>query len=348
MEELNANLELTEKPKLASYKALCAKLGFMMCVYFLCRIAAVYVSGLVYGLDEVSPQTAYIAQAIISVMLIYMVPLLVTMILFKSFGFYADGKLKPLYQRPKRLAKILGNFPAMYGLGYGTALLTMLGFFLISRFSGNQTTIERYFDSMSTQGPSDLVSALAMVFMMVIIAPVVEEFWMRGIVYDALTPYGTGAAIVISSILFGLMHGSMEMLFYTTALGFALGYIRYATNSLFVVTILHLIINAVGAGMLLISSLVKIENEQNRWLNTLLNYYQLAMLILIAVGLAAFIRKIPVIRRYKVENAWTEIGGRKKIALFFVSVPVLIMVVLAINEHADNVPLIELIELIRG
>jgi hypothetical protein len=171
---------------------------------------------------------------------------------------------------------------------------------------------------------------------------------MRGIVYDALTPYGTGAAIVISSILFGLMHGSMEMLFYTTALGFALGYIRYATNSLFVVTILHLIINAVGAGMLLISSLVKIENEQNRWLNTLLNYYQLAMLILIAVGLAAFIRKIPVIRRYKVENAWTEIGGRKKIALFFVSVPVLIMVVLAINEHADNVPLIELIELIRG
>ena len=183
---------------------------------------------------------------------------------------------------------------------------------------------------------SNIAYVLMMIFMMVVIAPVVEEFWTRGIMYDALKPYGTGMAIIISSILFGLMHGSLYMLFYATAYGFALGYIRYATDSLFTVTILHAIVNAISATALLLLTLVQITNEESRVVNTVNMIYMLAVLILIIVGIIVFLLKIPAIRKYKIENSWTKIGPWKKTALFFISIPVIFMLVLAFNEITQD------------
>jgi membrane protease YdiL (CAAX protease family) len=334
----------TEKPKIAGYKLVCAKLGFVMCVYFICRIVAGFTIGLIARLDTISETAFHISQGIVMVMLIYMVPLLVAAILFKSFAHYS-GKLKSLYKRPERLAKKLGNFPAMYGLGYGVALLTMLANWLISRFTEETTRVEEYFQPTALEPSVNIAYLIGMVISLVIIAPVFEEFLCRGIIYDALKPYGNGAAIIISSVLFGLMHGSLHMLFYTTALGFALGYVRYATDSLFVVTVLHALLNAVAAGALVAMSLVEITEHENMLVYTFQNIYIFASLVLIVVGITAFIKKIPVIKKYKIENAWNDIGGFKKIALFFVSLPVLLMLVFAFDEHANSMLLEKIIGL---
>jgi len=122
------------------------------------------------------------------------------------------------------------------------------------------------------------------------------------------------------------------MLFYTTAFGLALGYVRYATDSLFIVTILHAIVNSISAGALLLSSLLVQTNEENRLINTMNIIYLLAMLIMIIVGVVVFFSKIPAMRRYKIENTWSDIGPWKKTAWFFASIPVIIMMVLAFNE----------------
>jgi uncharacterized paraquat-inducible protein A len=143
-------------------------------------------------------------------------------------------------------------------------------------------------------------------------------------------------AILISSLLFGFMHGSLSMLFYTTAYGLALGYIRYATNSLLIVTILHAIVNSIGAGALLLSTLMQITNEENRYINTVFIIYAVAFLVLIIVGVVVFLSKIRAMRKYKIENSWTEIGPWKKTALFFISVPVILMMVLAFNEISQG------------
>jgi membrane protease YdiL (CAAX protease family) len=132
------------------------------------------------------------------------------------------------------------------------------------------------------------------------------------------------------------MHGSLYMLFYTTALGFALAYIRYATDSLFVVTILHAFVNSISAGVLLLSSLQEITDRENKIINTVYNLYILGVLILVLVGVIVFIVKIPTIKKYKIDNAWREVGAGKKTALFFLSAPVLAMLVLAFNEHSNN------------
>jgi membrane protease YdiL (CAAX protease family) len=126
------------------------------------------------------------------------------------------------------------------------------------------------------------------------------------------------------------------MLFYATALGFALCYIRYATGSIFVTTVLHAIVNSLAAGMLVVLTLSDMYNQGNKLINTIYSIYILAILILIIIGIFAFFKKIPVIRKYKIDNPWTEIGAGKKTALFLLSVPVLIMLVFAFNEHANN------------
>jgi membrane protease YdiL (CAAX protease family) len=126
------------------------------------------------------------------------------------------------------------------------------------------------------------------------------------------------------------------MLFYTTALGFALGYIRYATDSLLVVTILHAMFNAVAAGFLFLTSLDNITGGINPLIISLNNVYLIGMLALVVLGIIAIIKRIPKIRKYKIENNWTRLGAKRKIATFVISVPVLIMLILTIHEHAGS------------
>jgi len=326
----------SQKLMINSYKIVCAKLGFIMCVFYACRILNGFVADMISGWTDAVGKTAmYIMHVALAVLLIYCVPILITSITFKSFSFY-KGKLRELYKKPRRLSRTLGNFPALYGLGYGTAFLTLVASLLLLKVSGGHSIIEDLFKPTVLESSSDITSVVAMVFVVVVIAPIFEEFWVRGIIFDALKPYGCGMAIIISSVLFGLMHGSLYMLFYTTVIGFALGYIRYATDSVFVTTLLHTAINAVAAGLLLISSLAEITGGESSIVNTIMGIYILAVLILVLIGIIAFIKKIPRIRKYKIENAWTGISPGKKTALFFLSIPVLFMLILAINEHANN------------
>jgi membrane protease YdiL (CAAX protease family) len=324
-----------DKSKLRGYKIVCAKLGLSMCVYFICRFLAGGVTTLLARYASGMGSTAlHLIQTLVIIIMVYAIPILFTAIIFNSFVEYR-GKYREMYKKPRRLARALGTFPATFGLGHGIALLTLLVSYLITRFIGGQTFIEDLLRPTVIEPSVNVVSTITMIFLLVVIAPVFEEIWTRGIMYDALKPYGTGMAILISSLLFGLMHGSLYMLLYTTAYGLAFGYIRYATNSLLIVTILHAIVNSIGASTLLLSTLVLMTNEENRVINTVNMIWLWAVLIMIIVGVAVFLAKIPAIRRFKIENTWTGIGPWKKTGWFFISIPVIIMMALAFNEFTN-------------
>jgi membrane protease YdiL (CAAX protease family) len=324
------------EPNRRDYRIVCTKLGLTMCVYFICRFIGGELSGLVgRSMTAVDNNTVFLLQYAILLVFIYVLPLLFAMVIFKSRMFY-KGKLAELYKIPKRHARALGTFPATFGLGHGTALLTLLLAYIISRFTGGQTLIEELFQPTALQPATGAVHLIAMVFMLVVVAPVFEEFLTRGIMYDALAPFGVGIAIIISSLLFGLMHGSLFMLFYTTAYGLALGYVRYATNSLYVVTILHAIVNAIGATTLVLTSLITITNEENRAVNTIYTTFLVTVLIAVIVGISVFISKLRSIRKFKIDNPWIEVGPWKKMGMFFVSIPVIIMLILAANELSQG------------
>ena len=73
-----------------------------------------------------------------------------------------------------------------------------------------------------------------------------EEFLFRGLILSNLMPYGKGLAIIISSVLFGLMHGNFYQFLYTTVAGIILGIIYVVTDSIWCAVFMHMINNALS------------------------------------------------------------------------------------------------------
>lgn len=66
-----------------------------------------------------------------------------------------------------------------------------------------------------------------------------EEFLFRGAILGALKPYGEGFAIVISSILFGLLHGNLLQIPFAFAGGLFFGFLRVYSGTMLLPIILH-------------------------------------------------------------------------------------------------------------
>ena len=79
--------------------------------------------------------------------------------------------------------------------------------------------------------------------LVVLVAPVAEELFFRGLFLSLLRPCGDWFAILSSALLFGLMHGSAGQLFYTTAAGFFLGWIVLRTGSVSLGILMHAVNN---------------------------------------------------------------------------------------------------------
>lgn len=74
-----------------------------------------------------------------------------------------------------------------------------------------------------------------------------EEFVHRGMLFGANQKLvGSRQALLISSLLFGLLHFSVEKFFYATILGYLIGYVAYVTESIYPSMIIHFVNNFVS------------------------------------------------------------------------------------------------------
>ena len=85
------------------------------------------------------------------------------------------------------------------------------------------------------------------VLVMVILAPVIEEFLFRKQLIDRMHPYGEKLAVITSAAMFGLFHGNLSQLFYAFALGLVFGYVYLRTGRLRYSIGLHMFINLLGS-----------------------------------------------------------------------------------------------------
>ncbi len=83
-------------------------------------------------------------------------------------------------------------------------------------------------------------------FVLVILAPVIEEFIFRRLIIDRLRPYGESAGVFISALLFGLFHGNLNQFFYAFGLGALFAFIYIKTGRLRYTIFLHMVINLLG------------------------------------------------------------------------------------------------------
>jgi sodium transport system permease protein len=94
-------------------------------------------------------------------------------------------------------------------------------------------------------------SSLALTLLLVAVLPAVcEEFFFRGLVFSGLRRVGPVVAVLVSALLFALMHGSIYRLMPTFCLGVLLGYIRLTTGSIAPGIIFHTLNNGIAMALL--------------------------------------------------------------------------------------------------
>ena len=85
------------------------------------------------------------------------------------------------------------------------------------------------------------------ILVMVILAPIIEEYIFRKQLIDRMNVYGERLAVVTSALMFGLFHGNLSQLFYAFALGLVFGYVYLKTGRLRYSIGLHMLINFLGS-----------------------------------------------------------------------------------------------------
>lgn len=87
--------------------------------------------------------------------------------------------------------------------------------------------------------PTNAAGVILMVLSNAVVAPLLEEFAFRGVILQPLRKHGDWFAIIMSSVLFGIMHGNMVQIPFAIIVGIALGYFCIATGSIWTSVAIH-------------------------------------------------------------------------------------------------------------
>ena len=187
---------------------------------------------------------------------------------------------------------LLMCFPLMYGGNIiGTLLSTLL--------SGGTAT-NGLFQYTFDKNPLKII-------VVVILAPLLEEFLCRKQIIDRCAKYGEKTAILFSALVFGLFHMNLYQFFYAFALGLLFGYVYTRTRRLRYSVIMHMVVNFLGSVLapLLLSNIDLETFEQmaagqldDAALLTLLPsmagfmLYAVALIVVSVIGLVILITKV--------------------------------------------------------
>ena len=301
----------------ADFRAACKKAGLALIVIFAARCVADAATALIGALmADCNTQVTSSVQALASILILYVLAIAVTS---KLLGYHFDGSL---YKKPKRIGKAVSWFVPMYGAGQVANIVVMAISFLIVR---DRSAVRDTLAPIVSKGLGLGGRYLAFLFIqMVVLAPLFEEYWFRGVIQSSLMPYGNGFAILVSSLCFGMAHGNIHQFCYTMIVGICLGYVRYATGSLVPTMIMHAIFNSIAAiAIVAVSSdtFISVVSHVQQGIElsggeqafmTVLMLYLAVVLIIAVVGIAAAIGKLKNNRLYRPINNYPELSKKQK------------------------------------
>lgn len=82
-------------------------------------------------------------------------------------------------------------------------------------------------------------STILFLMTLILFGPLFEEMVFRGAVFKVLKRFGIGFAMVVSSLLFALMHGTVSQIIVTFFIGMILSYLVYRSNSIIPSILVH-------------------------------------------------------------------------------------------------------------
>lgn len=99
---------------------------------------------------------------------------------------------------------------------------------------------------LESEKANENYQVVLMFITLAIVPGICEEFLFRGAVLSNLRPFGKGPAIIISAVLFGLMHQNPGQFLYATVAGLLLGWLAYETGSIWCGMLLHFLNNFIS------------------------------------------------------------------------------------------------------
>lgn len=171
---------------------------------------------------------------ILLVITIYLISFVVPFF-FIAFKYPLRIKEERLIERRVPTGIIYSSF-AIMGLSYIAQRLGMLITSALSHFSIVESTGK-------TDFTSDTASFILYFLFMVIIVPIVEEIFYRGVILQTLMPFGNGPALIFTTLFFALSHSGTAGILYAFVSGLFIGALVIRYKSLKVGIIAHFINN---------------------------------------------------------------------------------------------------------
>jgi membrane protease YdiL (CAAX protease family) len=231
------------------------------------------------------------------------------------------------------LSGVEAKAPEKKPLGIGRWFLFLLvgfGVMYIGAIIGN--TVMDYFSELMGYDYSNALEDIVdenhiwiTAIFTVIVAPIGEEFVFRKLLMDRTQKYGGAVSVLISAIVFGLMHGNFYQFFYCLGLGLILAYIYHSTGRLLPCILLHASINLVGSVVptLLSPVLDAIENIDLENVDATAQFLAanvggilaaLAFSLFVYASMAAAVI-IPIVMRKKIKLGAPEVAIPRKRAI---------------------------------
>lgn len=159
-------------------------------------------------------------------------------------------------------------------------------------------------------------STPSMIIYTCIIAPVFEEFLYRGAVLRSFEKYGRRFAILVSAMLFGLMHGNFYQIFMAAGIGIILGYLA-TEYSIKLTIILHMINNTFVELTTLFTTNIN-ENVGN-----VINITTMVISLIVLIGILIYKRKSI--------KEWLENNKMEKKIMFTFITSITIIIIVAFD-----------------
>ncbi len=301
------------------FKTACRKVGLALGAVLLCRLLTEGIS-LLLGelLKDADPTLSYIIIWAVSVILLYGGVIVSSALIF---GYKGDDN-RIYYKKCKRLGKAVSWVLPSYGAGQLINFTVLAISFLLAN---NKEAVQDTYAPITSDGMTiSFATTIVLVIQMVIIAPVLEEFWIRGIIQTGLAKYGHGFSIMVSALIFGFAHGNVHQFCFTFVIGIVLGYVRYASDSIIPTTIIHFILNSIAATIMLIttsdpviSGVSKMAqgielNDIENGMITVLGVFVIVVFIFMFAGMINAIKKLKNNRLYRPQNNYPEMTKKEK------------------------------------
>jgi len=185
--------------------------------------------------------------------------------------------------RPQKLSPDKYSILAVLGIVVCIAANNLITLSSVSSLSASYETTAQYLYSSSF--PMQILC-------LGIIIPITEELVMRGLVYKRMCSMMTPKrAMVLSALIFGIMHGNIVQFIYATGLGMLLAYIYECYGSVKAPAFIHIVLN--------LTSVIASQFGLFTWIFYSPVRMAAVTIVCAAVGAAAFV----MVQRLKGQNA---------------------------------------------